>query len=151
MSDFLVFCLKRIPGSSDVLHSSGMAIIVAEQKNFIKFSAHSMGSAKSSLGADETMANFRISDKNREQILIHENNNNKKRGFITGFSYFTLTKLVQISLQYCPTAHCTGLCPITGLDTLLSKLLSLRPKRGKVIKGIWGGKASKVRPKSPRC
>lgn len=44
------------------------------KKNLItKFSAHSMGSAKSILGADETMANSRISDKNREQILMHEN------------------------------------------------------------------------------
>lgn len=107
-----------------------------------------MGSAKPNLGADETMANFRISDKNTEQILMHENTKKKKKAFITGFSNSTLTRLVQISPPYYPTTHCTGLCPTIGLDTLLSKLPGLRPKRGKVMKGIWGGKASKARPKS---
>lgn len=56
-----------------------------------------MGSVKSNVKAYETMQDFRISEKNKEQIPTHEKEERKKKAFITDISNFTLTWLVQIS------------------------------------------------------
>lgn len=50
-----------------------------------------MGSVKSNVKAYETMQDFRISEKNKEQIPTHGKKERKKKAFITDISNFTLT------------------------------------------------------------
>lgn len=73
LENLLVFCPKRIPGSPDGCHVSGMAIRVADQEELNKPRFElSIGSVKLNFGSDETVANFRTSDNNMEQILMHD-------------------------------------------------------------------------------
>lgn len=93
--------------------------------------------AKSNLGAD-----FRISDKIRERILKHE-----REWF---YSWLQESCINEASSNFSP-ALCSHPLHWTVsrccLGCLAQQIAGPQPKkRGKVLKGIWGGKESEVRP-----